>query len=167
MVSETTFFLQNSTQPLSRLPDNLHKFFHNTRSSTQRHLEEPVRRAKVYQLSFFPYCIQIWNGLDLDLQNTDSYKQFKSKILPFTTIKSNSIFSVHEAYGVKLNFSHLNEHKGAKVSFLIKLQARATGTSVSCEFCEICKNTFFTEHLCTTTSETIIFRKTELTSSYN
>ena len=39
--------------------------------------------------------------------------EFKSKISPFIKIKSNSIFSVHDVYGVKLlsrfrlNFSHL------------------------------------------------------------
>ena len=43
--------------------------------------------------------------------------EFKSKISPFIKIKSNSIFSVHDVYGVKplsrlrLNFSYLNEHK--------------------------------------------------------
>ena len=49
--------------------------------------------------------------------NIDSCKEFKSKISPSIKIKSNSIFSVHDVYGVKLlsrlrlNFSHLNEHK--------------------------------------------------------
>ena len=47
----------------------------------------------------------------------NSYKEFKSKISPFIRIKPNSIFSVHDVYGVKLfsrlrlNFSLLNEHK--------------------------------------------------------
>ena len=46
-----------------------------------------------------------------------SYKVIKSKILPFIKMKSNSIFSVHDVYGVKLlsrlrlNVRHLNEHK--------------------------------------------------------
>ena len=45
------------------------------------------------------------------------------------------------------------ENKCARVSFLIKLQAwgvlkKETLAQVfSCEFCEICKNTSFTEHL--------------------
>ena len=51
------------------------------------------------------------------LEKTDSYKEFKSKILLFINRKSNSIFSVQDVYGVKLlsrlrpNFSHVNEHK--------------------------------------------------------
>ena len=62
-------------------------------------------------------CVTIWNGLDPDLQNIDSYKEVKGKISPFIKIKSNSILSVHNVYGVKLlsrlklNFSHLNKHK--------------------------------------------------------
>ena len=52
-----------------------------------------------------------------NIQNIDSYNEFKSKILPFINTKSNSAFSVHDVYGVKLlsrwrlSFSHLNEHK--------------------------------------------------------
>ena len=90
---------------------------HNARSSTQRDLDVPICRTKYSQSSFFSYCIKIWNGLDPDLQNKNSYKEFKSKISPFIKMKSNSIFSVHDGYGVKLlsrlrlNFSHLNEHK--------------------------------------------------------
>ena len=70
----------------------------NTSTSSQRHLEEPFRRNKVFQSVFFPYFIKIWNGIS-------------------NSIKSNSIFPVHDVYGVKflsrltLNFSYLNEHK--------------------------------------------------------
>ena len=77
----------------------------------------PICKTKIFQSSFFPYCIKIWNGLNPDLQNIDSDKYFKSKISPFIKIKLNSIFSVYDMYGVKilsrwrLNFSHLNEHK--------------------------------------------------------
>ena len=50
---------------------------------------------------------------------------------------------------------------GTKVSFLIKLQAwtcnfikkEALAQAFSCEFCDIFKNIFFTEHLWTTASE--------------
>ena len=52
-----------------------------------------------------------------NIQNIDSYNEFKNKILPFINTKSNSVFSVPDVYGVKLlsrwrlSFSHLNEHK--------------------------------------------------------
>ena len=121
MVSEITFFLQHSTQPFLSLPDGLYKFAsersHNTRSSTRRHLEQPICRSKVFQSYIFPYYIKIWNGLDPDLENIDSYKKFKNKISPFIKMKSNStIFSVHDVFGEKpisrlSEISHLNKHK--------------------------------------------------------
>ena len=57
------------------------------------------------------------NGLDPDLRNKDSCKEFKNKASPLIKINTNSISSVHDVYGVKLlsrlrlNFSHINEHK--------------------------------------------------------
>ena len=90
---------------------------HSTKSSTQKHLQEPMCRTKIFQSSFFHYCMKIWNGLDSDLENIDSYKAVKRKLSPFIKINSNSIFSAHDVYGVKvlsrlrLNFRHLNEHK--------------------------------------------------------
>ena len=77
----------------------------------------PICRTKFFQSSSFPYCTKIWNGLDPVLQNVDSYKEFKSKILPFIRIKSNFIFSVHDMYDgkllyrLRLNFIHLKERK--------------------------------------------------------
>ena len=59
----------------------------NTRSLTKIHLEETICRTKVFKSSFFPHCIKIWNGLDPELQNIDSYEVFKSKISPFIKIK--------------------------------------------------------------------------------
>ena len=47
---------------------------HNTIPSSQRCLEEPICRTKIIQSSFFGCCIKICNGLNLDLQNMDSYK---------------------------------------------------------------------------------------------
>ena len=44
------------------------------------------------------------------MQNIDLYKKLNSKIQPFIKIKPNCIFSVHDGYGVKLNYSHLNKH---------------------------------------------------------
>ena len=76
-----------------------------------------VAVTKIFQLSFYPCCIKIWNSLDPNLQNIDSYKEFKCKLSLFIKIKSNSIFSVHDVYGIKtlsrlrLKFSHLNEDK--------------------------------------------------------
>ena len=80
---------------------------HNTRSSSQTQLEEPICRTKILQSSFFPSCIEIWNGLDPDLQNTDSYNEFKGKISSFIKTKSN----VKLLSRLRFNFNHLNKHK--------------------------------------------------------
>ena len=58
------------------------------------------------------------------------------------------------------------ENTCARVSFLIKLQAPACNfikkdtlaQAFSCEFCEISKSTFFTEHIWTTASKKMTFR---------
>ena len=115
------FFLQTSTQPPPAYPTAhitpASGRSHNTRSSSQRHPEEPIFRIKFFQPSYFPCCIKIWNGLDPDLQNIDSDNEFKGTILPYIKIKANSALSMHDMYGVKLpsrfrlNFSHLKEHK--------------------------------------------------------
>ena len=44
------------------------------------------------------------------------------------------------------------ENTCARASFLIKLQAETLAQVFSCEFCEVSKNTFFTEYLWTTVS---------------
>ena len=52
---------------------------HSTRSSTQRHLEEPICRTKVFQSLFFRYCIKTWNGLDPDLKIQTHIKNLRVK----------------------------------------------------------------------------------------
>ena len=62
--------------------------------------------------------------------------------------------------GVLRNFTKFTGKHLARVSFSIKLRPsgpqlylkRNTGAGVFCEFCEISKNTFSTEHLWTTAS---------------
>ena len=117
MVSKITFFIHNSTPPSSSLPDSLQIFCQWEEPQHQIINSKTSWRTKVFQSPFFPYCIKIWNGLDPELENIDSYKEFKSKISSFIKMKSNSIFSVHDVYGVellswlRLNFIYLNEHK--------------------------------------------------------
>ena len=62
--------------------------------------------------------------------------------------------------GVLKNFAKFTGNTCARISFLIKLPSSAcnfikkrdSGTGVSCEFCKIFKDVFFTEHLWATTS---------------
>ena len=73
--------------------------------------------------------------------------------------------SIHQKYSVKkvvLEISqNLQENTRARVSFLIRLQGsdlqlylkKTLAQVLSCEFCEISKNTFSTEHLQSTASD--------------
>ena len=63
------------------------------------------------------------------------------------------------------------EYTCARVSFLIKLQASASekrdsSTMFSCEFCEVSKDTFFTEHLWATTSAIMRTQNLSLQSTF-
>ena len=55
--------------------------------------------------------------LSEELRNINSINKFKTSILNFVRPRENSVFEVHDINGVKLltrlrlNFSHLNEHK--------------------------------------------------------
>ena len=63
----------------------------------------------------FPYCINEWNKLNLEIRNARSLNIFKTTI--FIEKKENSLFFVHDPLDAKLltrlrlKFSHLNEHK--------------------------------------------------------
>ena len=67
--------------------------------------------------TFFPYCINEWNKLNGNLRNGSSIYKFKNYLTKFIKVKENSTFSISDPLGLKLltrlrlNFSHLNEHK--------------------------------------------------------
>ena len=89
--------------------------FYETRSIYQKGLRQFSTRTKIFESSFFPYCIKEWNNLSQELRKIKSPHQFKTKILSFIGPKENSIFKIHDINGIKLlnrlrlNFSHLNE----------------------------------------------------------
>ena len=72
---------------------------------------------KAFESSFFSYCDKKWGNLSEELRNIDSIKTFKLSILNFVRPRENSVFAVSDINGLKLltrlrlNFSHLNEHK--------------------------------------------------------
>ena len=90
---------------------------YRTRSANQKNLRQFSTRTKIFESSFFPYCISEWNNLSEELRKIKSTVQFKTKILSFIRPKENSIFKIHNINGIKLlnrlrlHFSHLNEHK--------------------------------------------------------
>ena len=90
---------------------------YRTRSTNQKNLRQFSARTKIFESSFFLYCIKEWNNLSEKLRKIKSIVQLKTKILSFIRPKENSIFKTHDINGIKLlnhlrlHFSHLNEHK--------------------------------------------------------
>ena len=80
-------------------------------------MEQIRTRTKVFENSFFPYQIKKWLKLSEEIRSIEPSKQFKKTILDFIRPKENSIYAIHDISGLKLltrlrlNFSHLNEHK--------------------------------------------------------
>ena len=72
-------------------------------------------RTKSFKKSFFPYCINEWNNLKVDIRNSKSISIFKKLIV--SKKHGNSLFSVYGPLGEKLftrlrlKFIHLKEHK--------------------------------------------------------
>ena len=87
------------------------------RYAIQKSIKTLRGRTKAFESSFFPYCAKEWGNLNKELRNIDSVKTFKLSILNFVRPRENSVFAVHDINGLKLlthlrlNFSHLNEHK--------------------------------------------------------
>ena len=120
--SRRLFFFHKITQGL--LPSYL-QTYHNavsegaylTCSTTQNKVKPIPARTKVFESSFFPYCIKEWSKLNDKIRNIESINKFKVTILNFIRPKANSVFDIHDTNGIKLlsrlrlNFSHLNEHK--------------------------------------------------------
>ena len=119
--SRRLFFFHKITQRL--LPSYL-QTYHNavsegaylTRSATQNKIEPIPARTKVFENSFFPYCIREWSKLSDKIRNIESINKFKVAIFNFIRPKANSVFNIHDTNGIKLlsrlrlNFSHLNEN---------------------------------------------------------
>ena len=104
-------YLQNYLTPY----DNERPYL--TRYATQKLIKTFRGRTKAFESYFFTYCAKEWGNLSEELRNIDSIKTFKLSILNFVRPRENSVFAVHDINGLKLltrlrlNFSHLNEHK--------------------------------------------------------
>ena len=117
--SRRLFFFHKITQGL--LPSYF-QTYHNavseeaylTRSTTQNKIKPIPARTKMFENSFFPYCIKEWSKLNDKIRNIESINKFKVAI---RRPKANSVFDIHDTNGIKLlsrlrlNFSHLNKHK--------------------------------------------------------
>ena len=83
----------------------------------QNNLRQFCTRIKMFESSFFPYCIQEWNNVSEIPRKIESTIQFKMKFLSYIRLKENLIFKIHSIDGIKLvnclrlRLSDLNEHK--------------------------------------------------------
>ena len=74
-------------------------------------------RQNYFKNSFFPSTISELNNLDCKIRNSGSLSIFKKNLLNFIGPCTNSIFNIHNAYGIKLltrlrlGLSHLCDHK--------------------------------------------------------
>ena len=104
------------------LPDYLYSYLdfpsqinYSLRSVSASVIKPSLSRTKSFKNTFFPYCINEWNNLTVEIRNSKSVGAFKKLIK--CEKKENSIFSIYDPLGVKLltrlrlQFSHLNEHK--------------------------------------------------------
>ena len=90
---------------------------YSTRSQTNSEINQFYTRTESFKNSFFPYCIKEWNKLDVNIRSLSSLSKFKKALSDSVKTDGNSLFDIHDPIGVKLlnrlrlNFSHLNEHK--------------------------------------------------------
>ena len=74
-------------------------------------------RHNYFKNSFFPSAISEWNSLDCIIRNSESLSIFEKNPLNFIWHCTNSIFNIHNPYGIKLltrlrlGLSHFRNHK--------------------------------------------------------
>ena len=80
-------------------------------------IKPSLSRTISFKNTFFPYCINEWNNLTVEIRKSKSVAAFKNLLNAKKKKKENPIFSIYDPLGVKLltrlklQFSHLNEHK--------------------------------------------------------
>ena len=85
------------------------------RSVSSGKLKRIPWRTKGFSKTFFPYCVDQRNKLNLETRKAKSIFRFKKLII--TQKLENSLYNVHESIRVKLlsrfrlRFTHLNKHK--------------------------------------------------------
>ena len=89
----------------------------NTRSCSGNTIKAFATRTSVFRATFFPYCTNEWNQLNDDFKKIESIKKIEKTPKKVIRTKENFLFGVSDVYDIKLlarlklNFSHLNEHK--------------------------------------------------------
>ena len=101
-----TLYLQLNINPI-----------YETRSTAKNIVKQTASRTVNFNNTLFRRCSQEWNNLSDDIKSLPSPISFKKALLSFVKTSENSVFAIHDNNGIKLltrlrlNFSHLNEHK--------------------------------------------------------
>ena len=88
---------------------------YSLRSVSASVIKPPLSRTKSFKNTFFPYYINDWNNLIVEVRNSESVSALKNRLN--AKKKEKSIFSIYDPLNVKLltrlrlQFSHLNDHK--------------------------------------------------------
>ena len=100
---------------------------YQTRSTAKNIVKLTASRAVNFNNSFFPLCSQKWNNLSDDIKSLPWPISFKKVLICFIKTSKNSVFAIHDNNGIKLltrlrlNFSHLNEHKFRRNFLVVKI----------------------------------------------
>ena len=105
---------ENSPSYLFDLIPNLNRLLETRHSNN---IPTIHTRHNYFKNSFFPSTISEWNNLDCKIRNSGNLSIFKKNLLNFIRPCANSIFNIHNPYGIKLltrlqlGLSHLRDHK--------------------------------------------------------
>ena len=111
------FFIKLSPRYFTKYVNLRSTSNYQTRFANKSNLQEFSGRTESFKHYFFPFCVIEWNQLDNIIRDVGSIKQFKSMLKNLFSLNQRSLFSIHDPVGVKLltrlrlQFSHLNEHK--------------------------------------------------------
>ena len=88
---------------------------YNTRAKSKAELTQYYTKTKSFSNTLFLFCIKKWNKLDAKIRNLPSVSRFKRSFLIYFKTNENSTFEAQNPIKLlnrlRLNFSHLNEHK--------------------------------------------------------
>ena len=105
---------ENPPSYLVNLIPNLNSI-HETRQNNN--IPAVHTRHNYFKNSFFPSTISEWNNLDCQIRKSGSLSIFKKNLLNCIRPFPNSIFNIHNPYGIKLlkrlrlSLSHLHDHQ--------------------------------------------------------
>ena len=91
----------------TKLPPYLYEFIPHLQRSHQYPgcFQTLLCRTTLYQNSFLPFTITVWNKLDTNIKNIDSHAMFRKKLLTFIRPPENDIYGIYDMTRLVLNYS--------------------------------------------------------------